>query len=60
MDAAQEPIRTADIVKAFKPAEVYPYHYMGQKPEEFQAALKGSGIDVRLLNWYPAAAGRGQ
>ena len=32
----------------------HPYHYMGQKPEEF-AAAKGQPIEVRLLNWYPAA-----
>jgi L-ascorbate metabolism protein UlaG (beta-lactamase superfamily) len=49
------PSEAAECVKTFKPAIVYPYHYQGQKPEEFQAALKGSGIDVRLLNWYPAA-----
>ena len=41
--------------KAFKPKVVYPYHYRGQKPEEFAAALKGQPIDVRLRNWYPAA-----
>jgi len=50
------PAEAADCVKAFKPAIAIPYHYQGQKPEEFQAALKGSGIEVRLLNWYPAAA----
>ena len=53
------PSEAADCVKAFKPAIVYPYHFQGQKPEEFQAALKGSGIDVRILNWYPAAPWRG-
>ncbi|MGE0450499.1 MAG: MBL fold metallo-hydrolase [Vicinamibacterales bacterium] len=47
------PAEAAECVKAFKPAVVYPYHYGGQKPEEFQAALKGTAIDVRLLNWYP-------
>jgi L-ascorbate metabolism protein UlaG (beta-lactamase superfamily) len=49
------PSEAADCVKAFKPAIVYPYHFMGQKTEEFEAALKGSGIEVRVLNWYPAA-----
>jgi len=54
------PSEAADCVKAFKPAVVYPYHFQGQKPEEFKQALQGSGVDVRLLNWYPAApAGRG-
>jgi hypothetical protein len=47
------PSEAADCVKAFKPKIVFPYHYQGQKPEEFAAALSGAGIDVRLLNWYP-------
>ena len=46
------PSEAAECVKAFKPKIAIPYHYQGQKPEEFQAALKGSGIEVRLLNWY--------
>src|ERR1700682_3859533 len=53
------PSEAAECVKAFKPKIVYPYHFQGQKPEEFEAALKGSGIEVRILNWYPPApAGR--
>jgi L-ascorbate metabolism protein UlaG (beta-lactamase superfamily) len=47
------PSEAADCVKAFRPAVVYPYHFQGQKTEEFQAALKGSGIEVRVLRWYP-------
>jgi L-ascorbate metabolism protein UlaG (beta-lactamase superfamily) len=50
------PSEAADCVKAFMPKIVIPYHYSGQKPEEFEAAVKGSGIEVRMLNWYPAAA----
>ena len=53
------PSEAADCVKAFKPKIVYQYHFQGQKPEEFTAALKGSGIDVRMLNWYPAAGRSG-
>jgi L-ascorbate metabolism protein UlaG (beta-lactamase superfamily) len=49
------PAEAADCAKAFKPKIAIPYHYQGQKPEEFQAALAGTGIEVRLLNWYPAA-----
>jgi L-ascorbate metabolism protein UlaG (beta-lactamase superfamily) len=49
------PAEAAECVKAFKPKIVYPYHFQGQKPEEFADALKGSGIEVRMLNWYPAA-----
>ena len=52
------PSEAAECVKAFMPKIVIPYHYMGQKPEEFEAAVKGSGIEVRILNWYPAAAAR--
>jgi L-ascorbate metabolism protein UlaG (beta-lactamase superfamily) len=47
------PAEAAACVKDFKPKVAIPYHYMGQKPEEFADALKGSPIEVRLLNWYP-------
>jgi L-ascorbate metabolism protein UlaG (beta-lactamase superfamily) len=49
------PAEAAECAKGFKPKIVIPYHYMGQKPEEFAAALKGTSIEVRLLNWYPKA-----
>jgi len=42
----------ADAVKAFAPKIVYPYHYKGQDTNVFAAALKGTGIDVRLRDWY--------
>lgn len=42
----------AEAVKAFHPAIVYPYHYRGQDTQKFAELLKGSGIDVRLRNWY--------
>jgi L-ascorbate metabolism protein UlaG (beta-lactamase superfamily) len=54
------PAEAAECVKAFQPKVVYPYHYMGQKAEEFRDALKGSAIDVRLLNWYPQAPASGR
>ena len=47
------PAEAAACVKDFKPKVAIPYHYMGQKPEEFAEALKGQPVDVRLLNWYP-------
>src|SRR5438477_2364174 len=53
------PSEAAECVKTFKPKVVYPYHFQGQKPDEFAAALKGSGVDVRMLNWYPAAGRSG-
>ena len=47
------PAEAAACVKDFKPKVAIPYHYMGQNPQEFVDALKGTGIEVRLLNWYP-------
>jgi L-ascorbate metabolism protein UlaG (beta-lactamase superfamily) len=49
------PAEAAECVKGFRPKVAIPYHYMGQKPEEFAAALKGQPIEVRLLNWYARA-----
>jgi L-ascorbate metabolism protein UlaG (beta-lactamase superfamily) len=46
------PEEAADAVKAFKPKVVYPYHYMGSDLKVFEAALKGSGVEVRLRDWY--------
>jgi L-ascorbate metabolism protein UlaG (beta-lactamase superfamily) len=42
----------AEAVKAFHPKIVYPYHYKGQDTKKFAELLKGSGIDVRLRDWY--------
>ena len=47
------PAEAAECVKGFRPKVAIPYHFMGQKPEEFAEALKGQPIEVRLLNWYP-------
>ena len=46
------PEEAAEAVRAFHPKVVYPYHYRGSDPAAFQKALEGSGIDVRLRNWY--------
>ena len=43
----------AEAVKAFHPKIVYPYHYRGQDTKKFATLLEGSGIEVRLRNWYP-------
>ena len=48
------PSEAADCVKAFQPKVVYPYHYRGQNLDEFASALKGTGIDVRIRDWYAA------
>src|ERR1700745_3015822 len=47
------PEEAADAVKAFHPKIVIPYHYRGSDLTVFQKALQGSGIEVRLLEWYP-------
>jgi L-ascorbate metabolism protein UlaG (beta-lactamase superfamily) len=49
------PEEAADAVKAFHPKVAIPYHYKGQDTAVFKKALDGSGIDVRLLDWYPSA-----
>jgi L-ascorbate metabolism protein UlaG (beta-lactamase superfamily) len=46
------PLEAADAVKAFHPKVAIPYHYKGQDIEAFKKALDGSGIEVRLLDWY--------
>ena len=46
------PEAAADAVKAFHPAVVYPYHYRGSDTQAFAKALEGTGIDVRLRDWY--------
>jgi L-ascorbate metabolism protein UlaG (beta-lactamase superfamily) len=48
------PEEAADAVKAFHPKVVIPYHYKGQDTTVFKKALDGTGIDVRLLEWYPS------
>ena len=46
------PDEAADAVKAFHPKVAIPYHYMGQDTAVFKKDLEGTGIDVRLLDWY--------
>ena len=47
-------VTAADAVKAFHPKVAIPYHYKGQDTAVFKKALDGTGIDVRLLDWYPS------
>jgi L-ascorbate metabolism protein UlaG (beta-lactamase superfamily) len=47
------PEQAAALVLAFRPKIVYPYGYRGSDPGVLARTLKGSGIDVRLLDWYP-------
>jgi L-ascorbate metabolism protein UlaG (beta-lactamase superfamily) len=46
------PAEAAEAVRAFHPKVVYPYHYRGSDTKEFEAALAGSGVQVKLLDWY--------
>jgi L-ascorbate metabolism protein UlaG (beta-lactamase superfamily) len=47
------PDEAADAVKAFHPKIVIPYHYRGSDLKVFEKGLEGTGIEVRLLEWYP-------
>ena len=47
------PEEAAEAVKAFHPKIVIPYHYRGSDLSVFQKSLEGTGIEVRLLEWYP-------
>ncbi len=47
------PEEAADAVKAFHPRIVIPYHYRGSDLSVFKNKLEGTGIEVRLLDWYP-------
>ena len=46
------PEEAAVGVRAFAPKVVYPYHYRNSDVKLFEAALQGTGIEVRLRNWY--------
>ena len=46
------PEEAAEAARAIKPKAVYPYHYRGADLSAFQKALEGSGIEVRIRNWY--------
>ena len=52
------PAEAADCAESFGPKTAYPYHHAGQDFREFGAALSGSGIEVRLRNWYPVIRAR--
>src|SRR5947209_6753965 len=53
MPYTMPPEEAADAVKAFHPKIVIPYHYRGSDLAIFEKALQGSGIDVRLVDYYP-------
>jgi L-ascorbate metabolism protein UlaG (beta-lactamase superfamily) len=47
------PDEAAEAVKAFHPKIVIPYHYRGSDLTVFKKGLEGTGIEVRILDWYP-------
>ena len=49
--------QAAPGVVAFKPKVVYPYHYRGQDVKVFKKLVNDADkdIEVKLVNWYPAA-----
>jgi len=52
------PEEAALAAQRFHPAVVYPYHYQGLNPtnlNSFVNYMKGTGIEVRLRDWYPSA-----
>ncbi len=49
------PDEAAEAVRAFHPKVVYPYHYRGSDVKVFEKGLEGSGVEVRLREWYPKA-----
>jgi L-ascorbate metabolism protein UlaG (beta-lactamase superfamily) len=53
MPYTMPPDVAAEAVRAFHPAIVYPYHYSGSDLTVFSKALAGTGIDVRIRDWYP-------
>ena len=47
------PDEAANAVKAFHPKVVIPYHYRESDLQVFKKGLDGTGIEVRLIEWYP-------
>lgn len=46
------PEEAAAAVRAFKPRVVIPYHYRGSDLGAFEKALAGSGVEVRIRDFY--------
>lgn len=52
------PEEAADAALAFHPKIAIPYHYRTSDVTIFAKKLEGSGIEVRLLDWYPKSIAR--
>ncbi|HTR38832.1 MAG TPA: hypothetical protein VMH80_23160 [Bryobacteraceae bacterium] len=46
------PEEAAKAVREFHPAIAYPYHDRGSDLNAFKKGLEGSGVEVRILDWY--------
>ncbi len=46
------PAEAAVCVNAFRPKVVYPYHDRGSDLVEFQKAITGKDVEVRIRDWY--------
>jgi L-ascorbate metabolism protein UlaG (beta-lactamase superfamily) len=46
------PEEAAAAVRAFKPRVAIPYHYRGSDLSAFRKALEGSGVEVRIRDFY--------
>lgn len=46
------PEEVAEAAKILMPRMVYPYHYRGADLAALQKALQGTGIEVRVRDWY--------
>jgi L-ascorbate metabolism protein UlaG (beta-lactamase superfamily) len=46
------PSEAAACVNAFRPRIVYPYHYRGSDPKDFEKAVTAKGVEVQIRDWY--------
>jgi L-ascorbate metabolism protein UlaG (beta-lactamase superfamily) len=46
------PEEVAEAARSFSPKVIYPYHFRGADMTALPKALEGSGIDVRIRDWY--------
>lgn len=52
-DATMSAAEAADGVKAFHPKVVIPYHYRNSDLNLFAKLLEGTGVEVRIIDYYP-------
>lgn len=50
------PAEALGCVKAFRPKVLYPYHYRDSPLDELTPGLAGSGVELRLRDWYAAGS----